>query len=66
MDDLLPRNQWLLACVIDCYEEHDGATRKVKVKVSDGSEYEWPVHKLVLVLGRDRGIPNEEPKDQRQ
>lgn len=63
VDDLLPRNQWLLARVIDCYQGHDGATRKVKVKVSDRSEYERPVHKLVLVLGQDRGIPNEEPKD---
>ena len=51
VDDLLPRNQWLLARVVHCYQGHNGATRKVKVKVSDGSEYERPVHKLVLVLG---------------
>ena len=66
MDDLLPRNQWPLARVINCYQGQNGATMKVKVKVSDGLEYERPVHKLVLVLGQDQGIPNEEPKDQRQ
>ena len=66
VDDLLPRNQLLLARVIDYYERHDEAIREMKVKVSDGSEYERPVHKLVLVLSGDRGIPTEEPKDQRQ
>lgn len=63
VDDSLPRNQGPLARVVDCYQGHDGATKKVKVKVGDGSEYDRPVHKLVLILGHSQGIPNEEPSD---
>ena len=61
VDDNLPRNQWPLARIIDSYQGHDGATRKVELKVSDGSVHDRPVHKLVLIL--DRGIPIEEPDE---
>lgn len=50
IDDTFPRNHWPLARVIDSYEGHNGATRKVKLKAYDGLVHHRPVHKLILLL----------------
>lgn len=58
-DDSLPRIQWPLARIIETFEGQDGLVRKVKVKLCDGSVYERPVHKLVVLL--DQGTSSEDP-----
>ena len=74
-DENLPRNQWLLAIVAELMPSKDGLIRKVKVRVGDPmlnqkgirtktpTILERPIHKLVLLLEGDQGIPDEEPSE---
>ncbi len=75
VEDNLPRNRWLLACVVETYMSKDGLTRKVKVitadshldkngKRHDASTYlERPIQKVVVLLSdnENRRFPIEEP-----
>ena len=74
-DENLPRNQWLLAIVEELMSSKDGLIREVKVRVGDTTLnrkgmrtktptiLERPIHKLVLLLEGDQGIPDEEPSE---
>ena len=55
-DDDLPRNQWLLARVIEVLPSKDGRIRKVQILlVQDGKRklLERPIHKLILLLAQE-------------
>ena len=66
-DESLPTNARLLGHVHDVMPSKDGLVRKVKILIADGSLdhkgrrkralsfLERPIHKLVLVLEKDRG-----------
>ena len=60
VDDERPRSEWPLARVVATHPSGDHLVRKVRVRLG-GSEYERPVHRLVLLLRRDcTGFPVEE------
>ena len=52
-----PRNDWKLGRIVKVYPSSDGLVRKVRVLHRSGAdsigEFDRPVHKLVLLLGRD-------------
>ena len=48
--------------VIDALSRDDKHVRKVKLRTSTGI-LEHPIHKLVLLLEKDQGIPVKEPQD---
>ncbi|KAF0301290.1 hypothetical protein FJT64_026363 [Amphibalanus amphitrite] len=52
VDDERPRSEWPLARVVATHPSGDHLVRKVRVLLG-GSEYERPVHRLVLLLRRD-------------
>ncbi|XP_043229908.1 uncharacterized protein LOC122385596 [Amphibalanus amphitrite] len=52
VDDERPRSEWPLARVVATHPSGDRLVRKVRVLLG-GSEYERPVHRLVLLLRRD-------------
>lgn len=52
MDNNLPRNQWLLGRVSECFFASDGLVRAVKVNTKQGM-YERPITKLCLLLSMD-------------
>lgn len=70
-DENLPRNQWRLGRIHECYTDHDGHVRKVKLVIASSSldKYgkrqdpvtylERPIHKLVL-LHETEEFPTEE------
>jgi hypothetical protein len=60
VDDMIPRNQWLMGRVVQTFPGDDGHVRKAEV-MSRGKTYERPIHKLVLLL--NRGSPVEEPNN---
>ena len=61
-----PRNQWKLARIVETYPETDDLVRKVRIVLADDtsddqgrsirpvSYLDRPVHKLVLLLSRDK------------
>ena len=49
VDDDAPRNRWPLGRVVDTYASADGLVRSVRVRIGN-SEYDRPVHKLILLL----------------
>ena len=55
MDDDSPRSSWKIARVIETYPGRDGRVRKVKLKLSIGSDLERPVHKLIVLVPSDTG-----------
>lgn len=71
-DENLPRNQWRLGRIHECYTDNDGHVRKVKLVIASSSldKYgkrqdpvtylERPIHKLVL-LHETEEFPTEEP-----
>ena len=73
-DENSARNKWPLGIVEEVYQSADNRVRKARVRmadrginkdgsrVKDQSRLERPVHKLVVLLEADRGIPTEEPK----
>ena len=54
-DDDSPRSSWKIARVIETYPGRDGRVRKVKLKLSIGSDLERPVHKLIVLVPSDTG-----------
>ena len=52
MDDERPRSEWPLARVVATYPGNDDLVRRVRVRMN-GSDYERPVHRLVILLRRD-------------
>ena len=51
-DDNQPRNDWLLAVVVETFPSEDGHVRKVKVRTGNGTQnyLERPIHKLVVLV----------------
>ena len=67
-----PRNDWKLGRIVKVYPSSDGLVRKVRVLHRSGAdsigEFDRPVHKLVLLLGRDEVEQNcrEDQEDPRR
>ncbi len=53
-DDDLVRNLWRIARVTDTRPGEDGHVRKVSLRMADSSELERPIHKLVVLIEKDR------------
>lgn len=60
IDDTTPRNKWPLGRITRAHPDQDGHVRKISLSVGQ-SELDRPVHKVILLLSQEPGIPIEEP-----
>ena len=59
--EMQPRNKWPMARVVETFPGDDGLVRKVKI-FTNGTYYERPIHKLVLLMTGE--VPVEEPRQE--
>ncbi|XP_064641265.1 uncharacterized protein LOC135496078 [Lineus longissimus] len=53
IDETAPRCDWPLARIVEMFPGEDGLVRKVKIRTGQGTVYERPIQKLVLLFKPD-------------